>query len=361
MKSIMFFLPNLNGGGAERVIVNIIRQLDTKAFDISLVLVDDTGVYKPLIPKYVSVYSLGTKKTIFSPYSLWRTIKKIQPDIVFSTLFRTNIALYIALLGIKKKPFVILRSPNSPKLLLEKQELNQTMMFFLEKAYASADVVLAQTPEMKEEIVLYHNVSKTKVEVLLNPIDIQMIEKKTVDSINPFESEKINVVAAGRLTKQKGFDILITAFKQVVKENSHFVLHIIGKDDGEEENLRRMVYNYNLESNVNFLGFQDNPYKFFFFSDLYVLSSLWEGLPNTVLENLYLRKPIIATRCIPFMDTLIEDKKNGFLVDVSDSEQLARAILDYKDIQVTKTATFFNNGNDINKFLLDIIDKNNKE
>lgn len=350
MKKILFFLPNLAGGGAERVAVNIIRQLDKVDFSISLVLVNRSGKYLDLIPEHVKVYDLESKKTILSIFKLRRLLIHIQPNIVFSTLIRTHVALNLAMTHTAHRPFIILRSPNSPSLLLSNKQLKPLLRYFLERAYLNADVVIAQTPEMKEEIVKFHAVDEMKVEVLINPIDTNFIDSKLENISNPFDEKNINVVAAGRLTKQKGFDVLIKAFADVVKYDDRFKLHIIGADDGESKFLNELCEVLNLENHINFLGFKQNPYRYFFYSDLYVLSSRWEGLPNTVLENLYIKKPVIATKCIPFMNVLINHGKNGLLVDVEDISGLEKAILKYKDIR-EKGFVNMNKNNINDKFL----------
>lgn len=348
---IMYYLPNLEGGGAERVAVNMIRILNKKQFNISLVLVNKIGPYINLIPDDVNVIDLGMKRTIYSFFKLHKIIQEIQPDIVFSTLFRTHTTLDMALVGIKNKPFVILRSPTSPKLVLADKELSPIRKILLERAYRNADIIIAQTPEMKDEIVHYHHINDKKIRVMLNPLDTELIDKKVENIENPFDSTRTNIVAAGRLGKEKGFDILIKSFEYVVEKNSDYILHIIGKDGGEKEKLIKLTQKLSLKDNVVFWGFQQNPYKFFFFSDLYVLSSYREGMPNTVLENLYLKKPIVATRCIPFMNTLIENGENGLLVDTGESKQLANAIMNYKSIDVNKSK-FIGNQNDINELFL---------
>jgi glycosyltransferase involved in cell wall biosynthesis len=326
-------MPNLDGGGAERVIVNIIKQLDKDFYEIYLVLVKARGDYIDLIPKHVKIIDLKSKRILYSIFKLRKVIKEINPKILFSSLFDTNILLFLASLGVSKNKNLIMRSPNSPKLVIENNSLSRFKRILLKLAYKKANLIIAQTPEMKEEINKYHNINNDNIEVFLNPLDLEEIDSKIKNITNPFNPNFINIVAVGRLHKQKGFDILIKSFKIVVDINPNFILHIIGKDKGEEKNLRNLVEKLNLKNNVIFLGFQNNPYKYYFFSDLYVLSSRWEGLPNTVLENLYLGKPIVATRCIPFMDKLIEDKKNGFLVDVEDIDSLSNAILDYKKIE----------------------------
>lgn len=350
MNKILFFLPNLAGGGAERVTVNIIRQLEKEYFNVSLVLVNKSGKYLDLIPTHVEIYDLNIEKTVFSIFKLRTVINQIKPDIIFSTLIRTHIALNIAMMKIKHRPLMVLRSPNSPKLLLSNKQLNPIWSYLLEKAYLNANLIIAQTPEMKEEIIKYHTVDEKKVEVLINPIDIDFINSKLENISNPFNKKDINIVAAGRLTRQKGFDILLKAFTKVIKSNNRFKLYIIGDDDGESELLTELCENLNLNVHIKFLGFQPNPYLYFFYSDLYVLSSRWEGLPNTILENLYLNKPIVATKCIPFMNELIHHGKNGLLVDVEDSLGLANAILNYKDIKETGFLNI-NNKNVNNEFL----------
>lgn len=345
-QKIVFFLPNLNGGGAERVAVNMIRQLDSEKYHIYLLLVQRVGEYFDDIPSYVEIIDLGVKKTILSIYKLRKEIKEIQPDVVFSTLYRTSVAIDLALIGEKKKPKIIFRNPTSPKLVIEEKSLGFIMKKLLEKSYRNADIILAQTPEMKEEISLYHHIDREKIKVYLNPLDTDSIDNKIRDIENPFTNEKINIVAAGRLSNEKGYDILLEALSRVVKKNNQYFLHILGNDGGEEWRLRNIVKLLQLETYVKFWGFQNNPYKFFYFSDLYVLPSRREGLPNTVLENLYLEKPIIATNCIPYMYTLIKDNKNGFIVDVENIEDLAKSILNFN---LLKTETFnFMEKNSIN-------------
>jgi glycosyltransferase involved in cell wall biosynthesis len=343
--TILFFLPNLSGGGAERVAVNFIRQLDINTFNIVLVLVSRQGVYESLIPDYVDVYDLQVKKTIFSLFKIRKIIQELRPDIVFSTLFRTHYILYLALVGMKFKPLIVLRSPNSPKLVIKNKQISLIQRYLLNRSYSSADLIIAQTPEMKEELIKFHNVEKDKIIVFLNPIDKELIDKSILNVKSPFNKYNINIVAAGRLNIQKGFDILLKAFKEVVLLNKQFVLHIIGADGGEKDNLIALAKRLKIDKNVIFLDFQENPYRYFFYSDLYVLSSRWEGMPNTVLENLYLKKPIIATACIPFMNTLIEDKKNGFIIDIEDEKSLSKAIINYKNINTDYKTIDFDNGN----------------
>lgn len=353
---IIYYISTLEAGGAERVTVNFIRKLDRNIFDIYLILVEKRGSFLDLIPDYVKIIDLNSKKTLYSILKLRKEIKNIQPNIIYSTLFRTHIAIDLALIFMKKRPKTLFRSPTSPKILIERGELNWIMRLLIEKAYRGANKILAQTPQMRDEISKYHDINIDKIESFLNPLDTKLIDKKIENTLSPFDNSMINIVAAGRLSTVKGFDILLYAFNLVLKKNDCFFLHIIGRDGGEKRNLEKMAKELSIENRVKFWGFQDNPYRFFYYSNLFVLSSRREGLPNAVLENLYLKKPIVATRCISFMDELIDDKKSGFLVDVDDYIALSEAILNYKKIDMNRVESRKKAKSlEINSLLIDLV------
>jgi len=333
-KKILFFLPTFTGGGAERVTLNILKVLDRNLYEIHFVLVKRFGEYIDLIPKDVTIHVLGTSRTLFSIIKLRHIIHLINPHIIYSTLYRSHIALYFSMIGMTKRPKVILRMPNSPKLVIENREISLLHIFLLNRALKKATIIIAQTPQMKEEISFYHHIDSSKIRVIINPLDTKSIDDSIKNSVSPFlDNSNINVVASGRVVHQKGYDILIKAFSLVYKKNNNYRLYIIGGNYVNEQNkYELLIKENNLEKVVKFLGFKHNPYIYYYYSDLFVIASRWEGLPNTVLENLYLNKPIVATRCIPFMEDLIKDGQNGFLVDVENYQMLSEAILAYKTL-----------------------------
>lgn len=335
---LLFFLPQMLGGGAEKVTINIMKLLDKTIYDVHLVTLSDSGPSMANVPNTVKIHVLHVRKTLFSFFKLRNKIAELKPDIVFSSLLRGHIPLVLTSISLMKKPYIILRSPNSPKLLIENNELSRTMKYLIEFAYTKADKIIAQTPEMREEIIQYHHIDPIKIKVLLNPLDQQDIDKKVLNKVNPYDSKNINVIAAGRLLRQKGFDILIESFAFVINKNPHFKLYIIGEDVlGEKILLEKRVKALGLENYITFLGYQSNPYPYFKYADVYTLSSRWEGLPNTVLESLYLQTPVIATKCIPFLSELIHDGDNGYLVEVENIQELAEAIIKTKSIKCAFT------------------------
>ena len=134
------------------------------------------------------------------------------------------------------------------------------------------------------------------------------------------------ITAVGRLTNQKDFVNLINAFELIVHSSNSVRLVIIG--DGEQKNiLKSLVRNLNLESKVEFLGFQSNPYKFMKASNLFVMSSKWEGPGHVLIEALGLGCPVITTDCPIGPADSIQNGEFGELVEVGNTKALSESIL----------------------------------
>lgn len=341
-EKILFTLPNLNGGGAERVIVNIIKSLDKNKYDIKLLLVNNIGVYFDDVPNDVEIISLDTKRTRNALLKLIKAINEIKPDIIFSTLNRMNLLVLMASYFIDKKIKIYVREANLPNAQIKNKIMPYWYQQLVKFLYPRAYTIVAQTDEMNREIHKYFKIDKDKIKTIINPIDKETIENNLKNIQNPFNSEYMNLVAVGRLTHQKGFDLLIEALDIVVQKNKKFKLHILGEGE-DREKLETLISKYNLQQNVQLLGFQSNPHRYIKFADAFVLSSRWEGLPNVVLESLYIRTPVIATRVVEMLDDLVEDGQNGYLCDVGNIEQLTKTILklpleniEFSEIENTK-------------------------
>lgn len=337
-KKILFTLPNLLGGGAERVMVNIINQLDNKYFDITLLLINRRGALNTSIVNKVNIIDLNISRTRYSLFLIIKTIRKINPCIIFSTTHRMNILILLASFFIKRKIKIFIREPNMPSLLIKNSKLTKVQLSMIKFLYKFSYKIVAQTDEMKEDIINSYSMSKSKVITFYNPIDCNFIKESIKNSKNPFDRTKINIVSSGRIIDQKAYDILIRSFEIVVKNDPNYRLYILGEDVvGLKKELLKLVKKSKLENFVLFKGFIDNPYIYYNYSDLFVLSSRWEGLPNVIIENLYLEKPIIATNCIKYLSRLINNGKNGFIVPVDDYKKLADKILNYKIIKPRNT------------------------
>ena len=335
MKKIVFLDQNLDAGGAERVMATIIRSLDPSKFEIHLVIISKLGDLGHLVPEHVKIHELGIVHTRNAWLPLRKVLKNINPDIVYSSLSRTTVLSVLSGFLLKFKN--VARYPSMPSVEKKEGKLKGWRYLLMKIFYKKVDMIIAQTDEMADELQQFYKIDKEKIRVIINPVDTKHIDESVKNAKNPFENGKINVVASGRIGIEKGFDVLIESFAKVVEKRSDFHLHIIGRDeDGNKEKLEKRIAELRIVDNTTFHGFQKNPYPFYKFCDLFVLSSRREGLPNVVLECQYLGKPVVATRCIPVIKRLIDDGKNGFVVDVEDVDGLAEAILKFEQLQGEK-------------------------
>lgn len=338
-KKILFTIPTLNGGGAERVFTTYIRTIDPTIWDIHLLLVKKIGVFLDIIPDNVKIVSLDKKRTRYSLFTLIKSIKQINPDLIVSTSNYFNILLLVASCFISSKRIICLYEQSMPSAQFDNQYLPRYYLWLIKLLYKKADYIIAQTEEMKTEIINYYNNPKEKIIVSVNPIDEKYIEEKLKNAKNPYNTNKINIIVSGRIREEKGQDFMIRSFKEVLDKNQSFKLNILGNigDEDYYNKLLKLVDELNIEKNIEFLGFKSNPYPYYKFADLLVLPSLWEGLPNVVLESLYLQTPIVVTNCIPFFKKLINEGENGFIVEYGDTLALANAIINSNTLSVKKS------------------------
>jgi len=337
-KKILFTIPALLGGGAERVIINMINQIDIKYFKIFLLVLNKKGCLHSSITNEITTIDLNISRTRYALLGIIKTINKANPDIVFSTTHRMNIFILFASFFTKNKIKYFVREPNMPSLLIHNGQLNKIKLIIIKFLYQFAYRIIAQTDEMKYDIIQTYGLTDRKIITIYNPIDYDFINKSIKNSKDPFDHNYINIVSSGRIIDQKAYDILIKAFKIVFNKNPNFRLYILGEDVvGLKQDLLQLVEKLELTSSIFFEGFIKNPYPYYKYSDLFVLSSRWEGLPNVVIENLYLKKPIVTTDCIKYLSSLIINGKNGFVLPVDNYNLLAEKILDYNNLEPNNT------------------------
>ncbi len=333
---ILFVIPTLNGGGAERVIVNYIRSLDQNIYGIALLLVNRTGEFLSLIPDHVNIVDIGKSKTRYGLFKIIKQIKNIEPELIVSTTNRMNILVLLASFFISRRIKICLYEPSMPSAQFENNYLPKYYLVLMKLLYRFSDFIIAQTTAMGNEIIEYYWVDKDKIMVTSNPIDTKLIDESIRGQNNPFNGKFINIVASGRIREEKGYEFLLKAFEKVIKYDTKYRLHILGTvgDKNYMKKLNKIIDENNLNNFVQFLGFQINPFPFYKYADLFILSSRWEGLPNVVLEALYLKTPVIVTDCIPHFRELITDGKNGYVVKYGDELDLSQKMQKYPKLKV---------------------------
>lgn len=350
-RKVLFCVPP-NVGGAERVTLTIAKLLDREKYDVKVVIVGRTkGEIETFIPPNTGVIHIYVRNIWdFLILKLIKLIKKEKPTHVFSSLHYLSIRIIIATKFFKNIKSVI-RSDNYLS-TLRKHSLFQVLHTF-----PWADILIAQQEEMQEEMqIAFSRYNKNiKVHCLHNPIDVESIERlKNADS--PYlDNKEIRFVWTARYSKNKGQDLLIRAFKIVHANIANAHLYLVGKvveNDPYIMEIRQFLEQNNLTHCVHMVGFDKNPYRWIKHADCFVLPSRIEGLPNALIEAMYLGKPVVATKCIPIIERIVKDGYNGILTEIDDAKSLSDGMMKalslrnykmtYKPSNETDFITLFN-------------------
>jgi len=287
---VMFVLPSFAGGGAERVALTLLRHLDRGHFEPSLVVLDGNGPLENLVPEDTPLSVLHKPRLRAALPALISTIRLQQPDVVFSTLGYVNLALLAVRTLLPRHTGIVVREANMPSLSLPATAHSLLHRLAYRLMYRRADAVICTSEQMQAELRQDFRVPSSRLFLMSNPVDEERIRQAAVPVVR-FGGDGLRLVAAGRLTYQKGFDRLIDIMVHV-DPRAH--LTILG-DGPDRKTLEAQALSLGLSDRVLFTGFCDNPWPYYAGADGVVMSSRWEGLPNVVLEALSCGAPVIAT------------------------------------------------------------------
>jgi glycosyltransferase involved in cell wall biosynthesis len=336
-KKVLFFLPP-SVGGAERMTVTIAKMLPRDEFEVKFVIVGRTlGDIVKFIPSDYETILLRIRGSWdFCTIRIAYLIRKEKPHAAFASLMALNARVIWAskLFGVKS----IVRNNIDFFYALPKNR------WYAKLSYQWADYIIAQQEEMREGIITVTHSAPPKVVTLHNPIDIALIDEKSM-AVSPYDKNdnSIKFVWTARVHQSKGQDVLIRAFKIVHQAIPNSKLYIVGKYSqmgNYYQELLRIVKEERVTDCVIFTGFDDNPYKWVANADCYVMPSRKEGLPNSLVDAMYLGKPVVATTCIPIVSRIVKDGYNGILVAPEDVEAMADAMqkaIHFKDFEMTYT------------------------
>lgn len=323
-KKIMFIAPSMRGGGSERVISILVNHLSRKKFDIILVLLKKEGTYLKDLPNDIKIIDLDSPRLRQAVFKILKTIKQIQPDTIMSTLSHLNIYLAIIRPLFNKKIRFIARESSIVSVNNKNSKYTNLLDILYKIFYNNFDLMICQSNYMKKDLINNYKIKKEKMVVINNPVNIEHINKLSTKSDKLlFDKSKINLLTVGRLSREKGYDMLLQA---ISKLDSNYHLTIIGM--GNEENaLKSLVKKLSIEHQVDFIGIQENPYKYMRETDLFISSSRHEGFPNVVLEANACSTPVVAFDCPGGTREIIENGLNGFLVECEDIDKLVEKII----------------------------------
>ena len=324
-KKILFYTQSLFKGGTERVVTLLAEKFATNGFDVTIGTLDIGEGEFALSENVKRVYlGLGeedrSKSKIAKVYLRIKYLKKYliknRPDIIISFLNAPTVFSVIAAKGLKIP--VIITERSNPELHLKSFFKRKFYGYFFKRASG----YVFQTGGQLE---FYRQFMKDKenARIILNPLDERYI------NVPKAQSREKAVVHHARLVYFKNQELLIRAFLKVHKRHGDYVLKIYGEDsgDGTKEKLESLIRETQSEKYVLLMGGDYRFEEVIPKGSVYVFSSDWEGLPNSLIEAMAMGLPIVATDCpCGGPRTLIENEVNGLLVPVKDEEAISRAV-----------------------------------
>ncbi len=316
---VMQIIPDLGLGGAEIMVENLATSLVEEGVDVAVVSLYKyhSAITERLESNNIPVYYLGKKngpdlKIIFRLFSL---VKKEKPDAIHTHLYAMTYAIPAAILAGGLTKVHTIHNIAKKEAGNFKRKINKIF-------YKHCKVIpVSISPLVKESVVKEYGISENQVPMVYNGIDL----KKCMPKKDYCSKRKVtNILHIGRFSEQKNHIGLIESFKLLHDKAPNTVLKLIGT--GElEKNVKDIVAELNLNDCVEFLGLQSNVYSHLNNADIFVLPSLWEGMPMTLIEAMGTGLPIVATG-VGGVPDMIENNVTGLLVDI-DKEQIAEALL----------------------------------
>lgn len=330
VKKITLFAPNLEGGGAERIISILAIYFSEKGLPVDLILAKASGPYLKNIPPTVNIIDFKCKKVILSLPKLIKYLRTEKTEILFSSqMHSSSIALWaVKISGVNTK--VVIRQPTMLRPAFEKKsfrnKITEKILLWSAKKWAYKIIVTSKV--MFDEFIKITKISSDKLSIIYNPLPIETIQERSKELLqHPWfqEGNPSVILAVGRLVHVKNFETLIKSFS-IVKKKIDTRLVILGEGP-LRQNLEQLIENLDIKPYVEMPGFVENPFQYMKCSKVFVMSSLWEGFPNGMIEAMACGTAIIATDCEGGASEILEYGKLGQLVPVQNHIKMAEAII----------------------------------
>lgn len=332
MRKIALFLPDLGGGGAERILLSLAQDFAERGNSVDLVLARANGPHIKNIPRQIRLFDLSKAGCLPTSAGLAATaliglvryLRRERPNCMLSSLTRSNLVALTAreLAGTPLR--FVLREANTS--LNVRGPITKLLMRLL---YPRADHVIAVSRGVASDLVDNVGLPDSRVQVIFNPVHIDHIQRLSSKELNHpwfLPGQPPVILGVGRLAPQKDFPTLLKAFAIVRRQvRAHLVILGEGKD---RTNLERLVHSMALQADVIMPGFVENPYAYMKHARLFALSSRWEGCPNVLVEAMAVGTPVVSTNCHSGPFDILRGGRHGHLVPVGDALKLANAILD---------------------------------
>ncbi|WP_353147261.1 glycosyltransferase [Chryseobacterium sp.] len=323
-KKILIRIGSLRHGGAEKVLINFLKNLPEDKYEIDLLINLYTGMYIKEVPSWVKLHYLlkGEMITTNRPHEipvkafrvLYQKIFLWFPSLLYTFILK-NKKYDVEIAAIHGMYRELLSSPqkDSKKIIWVQNDIFNLKEYTPDiiKQFFKFDRILVISNKLKEEMqkLAQNEREKQAVIKIYNPIDKEDTLQKADIKIDdfPFSADLPTFVTVGTVYPQKGYDRLLKVHKRLLDEGLKHQIIIIG-DGFDFENIQSQLNQLGLQETVKMLGFRSNPYPYVKQSDFYIMSSRHEGFPTIIAEALILNKPVVSTDVSGIRDLLQEGK-----------------------------------------------------
>lgn len=317
---ICFVLPSLNGGGAERAAVHILNNLPPDRWQRSMFLFSRSGPYLDEVDSSIHLESATGEGRLSQWLALRRFVAQTRPQVVVSFLSYFSVLTAVHAAGVGSRVVFNQQTPMSAFLADGDYPWRRgwrRMVFDLATriGYAAAELIVTTSRGVADDLVAAFGVSRGKIAVVPNPVDLDAVREAARESIDPSYERAWRrpvIVAAGRLAEAKNYPLLIDAMA-ALRERIDARLFILGTGD-EEAAIRARIRERGLEQAVTLCGFQKNPWKFIAKADVFALTSHYEGFGNVLIEAMACGVPVVATASAGTRD-IVRHGVDGLLVE----------------------------------------------
>ena len=330
-KKITLIISSLTGGGAEGICISIANSFANNGWHVDLVVLNlNNEAYLDRISSNVNLVVLSVNHTRYSfiPLSKYLFKNKVKTVLVFNHELAVILVVIRLLLRIKIK----IISRNISVLSIKIKQFKQKGFWsrnivgpLIKYFYHKIDYVVNQCHSMRDDLItIYPQLSKNS-NVIYNPISLHI-----EDYANKYDLTKIKkkdyIMCVGRLEHVKAFHYAIEGFSGISSQFPKLRLKIVGQGS-LEQNLKQKAIDCSVENKVDFEGFQKDIIPYYSHAKATVLTSLYEGYPNVLLESLAMNTPVIAFDCPGGTNEIIQDGLNGYLVKYQDVDDLKKKLL----------------------------------
>ena len=334
---VALFASSLRGGGAERAMLDIARGLSQCGLAVDLVLVKATGPYLDLVPSDVRLIDLDSRRAALCVPRFVRYLRRERPAVLISTSPEINVIAVLARALFARAMALALRRTSTFTMEWKHGRCKQRVVLRLERLLLRlADAVITNSRGAADDLVgVAPNLARL-TRAIHNPVIWPDLAVRASEPVNHpwfLDPSTPVVLATGRLVPVKDYPTLLRVFANVVLHSCSARLIVLGEGP-ERSALECLAENLGIDGSVDFPGFVRNPFSYMSKASVFVLSSLYEGSPNALIQAMACGTPVVSTDCPNGPREILRDGELGRLVPVGDCQALGEAILDTLDTSV---------------------------